>query len=347
MLKKIGNMLRWRDWGPGKLSVMFSLLMYIGLCGNKLSSRFALQCFLLTVAAAVHCAFGYLVNEWGDREVDHVQGKTNVFQSTKPLPAKLMLTGLLVLAYISLAFFFYIKMVAPLWVCWVFLAWAYSLRPIRLKEHGLWGLLASTAAQWTLPVLLAFAVFEQFGGWDMIALTVTFSISGGTLEIGHQRYDRQRDQVASAGTLGVRMRPEELNTFYKGALLLDKICVGITLLILSTGLSEVFPWSGSIGPLWPLLVLYVVVFSFSIRENIRSHRTGAFIDPYYSTDRNAHKFLHETIPNFIIPAYLIVLAATVQHIFIVLLAFFLVWRIVGGAADWKWPFQFMKNLCQR
>jgi hypothetical protein len=306
-----------------------------------------LQCFLLIIAAAVHCAFGYLINEWGDRELDHIQGKTNVFRNTKPLSAKLMLTGLLVVACISLIPFFHIKIVALLWACWVFLAWAYSLRPIRLKEHGLWGLLASTAAQWTFPVLLAFAVFEQFGGWDMIVLAVTFSISGGTLEIGHQRYDRQRDQVVSTATLGVRMQPKELNTFYKGALLLDKICVGITLLILSTGLSEIFPWSGPIGPLWSLLVLYVVILSLTIRENIRSHQTGAFIDPYYSTDRNAHKFLHETIPNLIIPAYLIVLAVIVQHIFIVLLAFFLVWRIVGGAADWRWPFQLMKNLWHR
>ena len=274
MLKKIGNMLRWRDWGPGKLSVMFSLLIYIGLCGNRLSSRFALQCFLLTVAAAVHCAFGYLVNEWGDREIDHIQGKTNVFRNTKPLSAKLMLTGLLALACISLAPFFHIKIVALLWACWVFLAWTYSLRPIRLKEHGLWGLFASTAAQWTFPVLLAFAVFDQFGRWDMIALAVTFSISGGTLEIGHQRYDRQRDQVVSTGPWASVCSRKELDAFYKGALVLDKICVGITLLILSKGLSEIFPWSGSIGPLWPLLVLYVVILSLSMRETIQSHRRG-------------------------------------------------------------------------
>jgi 4-hydroxybenzoate polyprenyltransferase len=347
MLKKISNMLRWRDWGPGKLPVMFSLLIYIGLSGNRLSSRFALQCFLLIIAAAVHCAFGYLVNEWGDRELDNVQGKRNVFRNTKPLHAKLILVGLLTLACMSLMPFFHIKMVAPLWVCWVFLAWAYSLKPIRLKERGLWGLLTSTTAQWTFPVLLAFAVFEQFGGWDMIALTAALSVSGGTLEIGHQRYDRQRDQVASTGTLGVRMQPEKLNAFYKGALLMDKACVGITLLILSTGLSKVFPWSGSIGPLWPLLFLYIILLSFSIRENVHGHRTGIFIDPYYSTTRNSHKFLHETIPNLITPAYLIILAATAQHIFIVLLAFFLVWRIIGGVADWRWPFQFMKNLWRR
>ncbi len=344
MLRKIGNMLRWRDWGPGKLSVMFSLLIYIGLCGNKLSSLFALQCFLLTLAAAVHCAFGYLVNEWGDIELDRLQGKVNVFQDTKPLFAKFILTGLLALACLSMTAFFHIKIVVFLWVCWIFLACAYSLRPIRFKERGLWGLLASTIAQWTFPVLLAFAVFEQFGGWDMIALAATFSISGGTLEIGHQRYDRQRDQVVSTGTFGVRMQSEKLNTFYKYALLLDKICIGITVLIFSIGLGRVFPRGGIIGPLWPLLVLYIIVLLLSIRENRDGHQPDTFVDPYYSTTRNAHKFLHETIPNLIIPAYLIVLAATIQHIFIVLLAFFLVWRIIGGGADWRWPFRFLKKL---
>jgi hypothetical protein len=180
----------------------------------------------------------------------------------------------------------------------------------------------------------------------MIALAVALSISGGTLEIGHQRYDRQRDRLASTGTLGVRMQPEKLNALYKSALILDKICVAITLFILSKGLSEVFPWGGSIGPLWPLFVLYVVTLSLSMRETIRGHRSDIFIDPYYSITQSAHKLLHETIPNLIIPAYLIVLAATIQHIFFVLLAFFLFWRIVGGAADWRWPLQFMKNLRQ-
>jgi 4-hydroxybenzoate polyprenyltransferase len=340
-------MLRWRDWGPGKLPVMFSLLIYIGLSGEKLSSRFALQCFLLTIAAAVHCAFGYLVNEWGDREIDNVQRKRNVFRNTKPLFAKLVLTVLLALACISLTPFFHIKTVALLWLCWVFLAWAYSLRPIRLKEKGLWGLFASTAAQWTFPVFLAFAVFEQFGGWDMIALAVALSISGGTLEIGHQRYDRQRDRLVSAGTLGVRMQANKLDAFYKGALVLDLFCVGITLFILSTGLSRVFPKSRPIGPLWPLLILYAVLLSFSIRESVHRLRTGVFIDPYYSTTRNSPKFLHETLPNLITPTYLIILAATVQHIFIVLLAFFLIWRIIGSAADWRWPFQFLKKKWQR
>jgi hypothetical protein len=149
------------------------------------------------------------------------------------------------------------------------------------------------------------------------------------------------------GTLGVRMRPEKLDTFYKGALVLDKICVGITLFILSTGLSKVFPWSGSIGPLWPLLVLYMVILLLSLRETIRSHRRGIFIDPYYSTTQSGHKFLHETIPNLITPVYLIVLAVTLHHIFIVLLVFFLVWRIMGGVADWRWPFQVMKKIWQR
>jgi hypothetical protein len=42
------------------------------------------------------------------------------------------------------------------------MALAYSVRPIRLKERGVWGLLAAAVAQWSLPLAVSAA---QPGGW--------------------------------------------------------------------------------------------------------------------------------------------------------------------------------------
>ena len=43
------------------------------------------------------------------------------------------------------------------------MAVAYSVRPIRLKERGVWGLLTAAVAQWSLPILAVSAA--EPGGW--------------------------------------------------------------------------------------------------------------------------------------------------------------------------------------
>lgn len=349
MLKKIGNALRWRDWGPGKLPVALSVLIYIGLSSVELPDGFEKRCILLIVAAAIHCVFGYLTNEWGDRETDSVQGKHNVFGSASQYVAWIVLPGILAVGLVCLYPFLALPMVLPLWLCWIFLSVAYSLPPLRLKGRGVLGLASSTAAQWTFPILLAFAVFGRFGGWDMISIGAALSVSGAALEIGHQRHDRIGDQRAGLGTLGATSDLPRLNAIYEAVLLMDKLAVGLVLIVFSIGIANRFPWAGYFGPLWPMFALYGVVFLLASRENYQQARCEGekYVDPYYSNGRSANKVLHETIPNFLVPAYLMGLAVSVRYELAIVLALFLIWRIVLGRADWRWPIKTIRIAMRR
>ena len=349
MLKEVGKFLRWRDWGPGKLPVALSVMIYIGLSNGLLPDGYGKQCILLIIAAAVHCIFGYLVNEWGDRETDFLQGKKNVFRNSSRYVGWIVLPAILGIGLLSLHSFLALPMVLPLWLCWVFLSVAYSLTPLRLKGRGLAGLITSTAAQWTLPILLGFAVFGRFGGWDMTAIGAALSVSGAALEIGHQRHDRVGDQHTRLGTLGASLELASLNSLYRAVLWMDKVSVGVVILVLSAGLAPRFPSCGYAGPLWPLLLVYCAVFVPAFRESRKYvQRDGEeFADPYYSQTRSANKLLHETIPNFVVPAYLMALAVSVRHELAIVLLLFLVWRIVLGGADWRWPFKTVKAAVRR
>jgi len=47
--------------------------------------------------------------------------------------------------------------------------------------------------------------------------------------------------------------------------------------------------------------------------------------------------LHETVPNLIMPGYLLFLLTLLAPVNGLVLAVFLFWRLVLGKADWLWP----------
>ncbi len=199
-LSDAAHFVRWRDWGPGKIPVLCAVLLYVGLANRQVSPLFVRDAALFILFAALHSALGYVVNDWGDRQLDAQHGKTNAFDGLDRQQGPAALACLTLLAILSALPFVGRPMVLPLWLGWLGVAPAYSLKPLRFKERGAWGLAFSFVAQWSLPILLVFAALDRFGGWDMLAFALAVTISGATLEIAHQRYDRARDQHTHTGT---------------------------------------------------------------------------------------------------------------------------------------------------
>ena len=75
----------------------------------------------------------------------------------------------------------------------------------------------------------------------------------------------------------------------------------------------------------------------AILENKGRTARGSFLDPYYSNGHSANKLLHETVPNLILPGYLLFLLTLLAPVNGLVLAVFLFWRLVLGKADWLWP----------
>lgn len=346
-LNDVADFIRLRDWGPGKIPVLCTVSFYVGLANRQVSTAFTFDFALFIIFAMLHSALGYVANDWGDRELDALHGKPNTFASLSRTEGILSLGALLVLALLSGLPFVRRPMVLPLWVGWAFFALSYSLRPLRLKERGAWGLTVSSLAQWSLPILLTFAALNRFGGWDMLVFVVAVTISGATLEIAHQRWDRARDLSTQTGTLGTRTAVARLDRLYTAAIFLDKIAIGAILVAVTAEIAPVMVGPWSLSPGLPLLGTYVILFVVAMYETSLASQQGELLDPYYSSHRSAAKLLHETLPNLVIPAYLMLLAAIYQPINGLLLLAFLFWRLVLGQADWRWPLRAARNWWQR
>jgi 4-hydroxybenzoate polyprenyltransferase len=343
VITKVVEFIRWRDWGPSKIPFLCSVLFYIGVATRQFSPVFIIEFVLFTVFAIANAALGYVLNDWGDRELDALHGKRNAFKNLTYSQGLMALTVLVIIAFLSGLTFVLRPRVPLLWGLWAFFTCAYSLKPFRLKERGAWGLSVSALAQWSLPTFLAFAALNHFGQYDMLMFVLAATTNGAALEIAHQRFDRTRDLSTHTGTLGTRTPTRKLDRLYEIALAVDKFGIGTVLIILSVALSPMALDRWLITGGLPLLVIYAVLLVLSFREMRRSTKNGELQDPFYSSSRSASKLLHETVPNLILPGYLGLLATFYYPLNGILLLAFLTWRLVLGKAEWNWPLKALRN----
>ncbi|MFH1460525.1 MAG: UbiA family prenyltransferase [Candidatus Omnitrophota bacterium] len=342
--EKILSFIRWQDWGPGKIPVFCTLLAYIGIASRNVSNLFTVKFILFLFFASVHSASGYIINDWGDRKIDKLHGKSNAFEGLSYFKSCLILFLLFMIAFISGLPFVHKAFFIPLWIAWAVFTVGYSLKPLRLKERGIVGLGVSALAQWTLPILIVFSAMGRFGHWDMIVFAIVNSISGATLEIAHQRHDRSHDLGTQTKTFGAVTENRTLDYLYAIAVFFDKIAVCAVLITILIGITPLDWTSGWNKLAHPLMIIYLILFFISLIETIRASKNNQVFDPYYSTARSANKFLHETMPNLIIPSYLLLIVTIYHPTNGILLGIFLYWRLVIGKADWKWPLRMIKKL---
>jgi 4-hydroxybenzoate polyprenyltransferase len=342
---KVAHFVRWRDWAPGKIPIFCTLLAYIALANNNFSASFTIRFIIFIIFASLHSALGYVVNDLGDIKIDRLHGKSNAFENLNFYQGIGALAVIIILAFISGLPFVEYPMFIPLWIGWLFFSFAYSIKPLRLKERGTLGLGVSALAQWTLPILLTFAAMERFGGWDMIIFAVTSTISGSTLEIAHQRFDRSQDMGTQTTTFGTKMRSTVLDRLYMKMIFLDKLALGAVLFIITVCLVKLKSGMAGIVMSFPLLSTYIVLFSIALFETLRSSSIGNILDPYYSSKRSANKLLHETMPNLVVPGYLLLLLMVFQPVNGILFLVFLYWRIVLGQADLQGVLRAVLNVC--
>jgi 4-hydroxybenzoate polyprenyltransferase len=335
-LSQISQFIRWRDWGPGKLTLLWAISLYLVVAYDIPFSQYILTFLVFIVFAATQSAMGFVLNDWGDRFLDRRQFKHNSFTGMTRLESILALTLICVAAVLSGLPLILRSGFLMLWIAWAFSTVAYSLEPIRLKTKGAVGLIASFVAQWLLPILITFAAFEAPGGRTMWMLAIALTISGAALEIGHQRLDRQRDMLTRAETFAVTLKDEKVDLLYAIALFLDKLAVGIVVALVALTLTRLeTPWAQPMA--YSLAAVYIVLFFFTIGNVMVGIRGGEIVDPYYSKSRNMGSLLHETLLNFGAPV-LLALAATLQDPrYGFVLGFFIFWRIVISGADVIWP----------
>lgn len=200
-MSTILSLLRWGEWGGTKLPMVCGAIAYaLGSPYALSTSEEAIVMVTLPALVALHASFGYAANSWSDIESDRAASKPNPFHGVSVSKALSLVTAT---ALLTLAGSFLVLSAKPialglslsLFVCSV----AYSLRPVRLKERGIAGLIVSAVAQRSLPALI---VFAAIGSWSLggAVLVGAMTVTGLRFILAHQMADLLSDRRSSTRT---------------------------------------------------------------------------------------------------------------------------------------------------
>jgi 4-hydroxybenzoate polyprenyltransferase len=149
--------------------------------------------------SALYLAFGYAINDYSDRDIDYRAGKPNAIGELSTNTAFIWLIALATAGMTLLIPFVanpYLPVTAL--VSYV-IAIAYSVRPLRLKERGLIGLLVAAFAQRSAPLMIGMGIFQSYGEASWL-LVVLFVIIGLRWMLVHQLLDFDSDRHTQVAT---------------------------------------------------------------------------------------------------------------------------------------------------
>lgn len=163
-LRKIPKL---RGWGAGLFALpihisYFSILYLILKTG---SSPGLIRDLILVLTIILYLAYGVLVNDFFDREIDIAAGKVSANRGHQNSKEELSLI-LVVLVFAILGLVYLANGGVAYDVTWVvalFLASAYSAPPLKLKERGFWGFVTDSVIEKPLPILIVFTFFHYYG----------------------------------------------------------------------------------------------------------------------------------------------------------------------------------------
>lgn len=333
-ISQIARFIRWQDWGTVKLTLVWSLSLYIAVAYGLAFEKYALSLIVFLIFIFNQFTLSFVLNNWGDRDLDRKEFKNNPFKGKTPLESVLILTLLAIIAFVSGLPLILLNGFALLWIGWLTSAAAYALNPLRLKTKGFGGVIAAVAAYWFLPVLITFSAFEVPGSIDMWLFALAYTIIGVTGEIGHQRFDRTRDRLANVSTFASQLSDQAVDRLYAALLFLEQLAVGLIIFVVVQELRGAQDrWSLAFAFL--ITCSYLVLLSLSIGKTIASLRKQPAEWPYYSRSQATKNLLFEILLNLGLPICLGVMAALRSPMYAFILGLYLVFRVVTGGTSRK------------
>ncbi|MEN9665014.1 MAG: hypothetical protein RLZZ326_1377 [Planctomycetota bacterium] len=159
------------------------------------------QSLAIVIGTMALMAFGFGINEIADESTDLRAGKGSRAAELPEWLGRAFL-GLAALTTVGAA----IRakpdsLSVGLALVYLLIAWQYSCTPLRLKERGLWGIVAAALAQWTFPVAMIYACGNRGVPSPAIACFGCLSLALGIRWEGiHQSADLASDHRAGVTT---------------------------------------------------------------------------------------------------------------------------------------------------
>ncbi|MHC5823517.1 MAG: UbiA family prenyltransferase, partial [Nostoc sp.] len=269
---------------------------------------------ILTVLALLFsisslAAYGHIVNDIFDIEVDQRVGKNNSmaqFSSWQRL--------LLYILFAATGFILPILMNFGTWAIILLginylLPTIYSAHPLRLKERGIWGVISDTAGAHAIPTLFFAATFLHLSitpQLESIILTITATVwsfcAGIRGILLHQLWDRENDLKSGVKTLVTSLDVEKVR-FWISYIIFP---IEISLLILLVLVISRFA---------PILLVFFILYLLLKTINIKLALANAF-EP--APTRKANVALHDFYEVWL-PLALITLLSIREPLFLILL----------------------------
>jgi 4-hydroxybenzoate polyprenyltransferase len=221
-LSRVRRLARWHDWYDSKLPLFLVAMCYAVLRMEAPGIIEAAQMVALLLLLCLYAAFGHIVNDYADREADRTAGKKKLLAEWGE-PAALAAVAVPAIGTMAVAWLCFDQYTLALTLLSVLVAAVYSLPPARLKERGVLGWAAATAAQRTLPLAI---IFQAFAAWDGVAvlMTVLNTLIGIRYIAVHQLRDRRNDRRSGVQTIATQRRPERLIPLLRALFGLEAAC---------------------------------------------------------------------------------------------------------------------------
>jgi len=332
----INHYLGWRNWAVlvyNSIMENMFVIFYIALRQEQYSLLFITYFFLFLLFSSFCTTYGYLINDFGDKELDKLHGKDNTFKNDSNLKASLIVLFFLFLAILFSMPFIKSPLFIVLGLSWLSIATAYSIKPFRLKEKGKTGLIFVVIAQRVLPILIVFSAFNHYNWLDCIVLTIYIFFRGLSSDLNHQIEDFNNDLETKTDTFAVVEGKRKTRKIFHLSLEMEKALLFVCLSVMVIKLSHFEICKMPV--LLPLFIFYILLYCWSWLK-IKLHGRGLDVNPFTPGKKNIFQFIHHTFPSVLLPFYLLILLVSHSLLFLVILLFFVIVRKI-------YSFELIKN----
>lgn len=322
----------WRNWSVFVYNSIFEntfVFFYIALRRELYSLQFTVDFFLFLLFSAFCTTYGYLINDFSDRELDKLHGKDNTFKDDSTRKAGVIVCAFLLLSIVAGLRFMRNPLFGPIWFCWIGIATAYSIKPFRLKEQGKVGLFFVVIAQRALPTLLIFLALQYDTWMDIILLTTYVFFRGLSSDLAHQLEDYQKDLGTATDTYAVQAGLQKAQKIFRFSLEMEKALLVLCLFLMYVKLSHL--QIDRISLLLPLLLGYLILYGMNWVKILSQHG-NIDMNPFIPGRKDIFQFIHHAFPSVVVSFYLLLILVFKGWPFIIILCFFIVFRKIYSLA---------------
>jgi len=214
---KVLNIIRSAEWWAYKLPPLLAIGYATALMSDVPLYRVALWLVFLLSSLIAGAIYVSVINDITDLEEDLASGKANRIQNVPP-KLRWIIPAICLLAGFMFGYFIYPDYLSCLLylLSWIVFS-LYSIQPIRLKNRGIWGVLADGCGSHVFTSLLMVAsvsyITHQQINWVWFTASGIWALCYGLRGIlWHQFSDRDNDIKVNLNTYASKIDPKDFKS---------------------------------------------------------------------------------------------------------------------------------------